>query len=82
MSRSHSTLTRLLGMPLAHLQRKLLAAPFAGTEIKRLLNDARMSKQSCEVRFPRNGEIDILFVAAAIPLQLDTIFGPCRDLRQ
>lgn len=75
---ANSALTRLLGKPLAELQGKPLAetlAAEAGNEIKQLLCDAGLTRQSREVRFPRGGEVDLHFIAMATPLQLGTSSG-------
>jgi PAS domain S-box-containing protein len=77
---ANSMLEQLLGKEPAHLQGKLLVDVLpadTGREIKLLLSDARATRRSREVRFPRNGggELDLHFVAAAIPLRLGTISG-------
>lgn len=75
---ANSTLTRLLGTSLAELQGKLLTDILpvdTGREIKQLLGDAGMARQSREVRFPRGEEADLHFIAVANPLRLGTISG-------
>ena len=75
---ANSALTQLLGTSLAELQGKLLADALgveAGREIGRLLSDARTTRHSREVRFPRGGELDLHFIAVASPLQLGTTSG-------
>lgn len=77
---ANSMLLELLGTQLAQLQGKLLTDVLPvdmGMEIKSLLSEARTTRQSREVRFPRNGdgELDLHFLAAAIPLRLGTISG-------
>ena len=75
---ANSTLTRLLGKPLAQLQGKLLMDVLAadtGKQIEQLLRDACTARCTREVRFPRSGDIDLHFLASAIPLQVGTISG-------
>jgi PAS domain S-box-containing protein len=75
---ANSTLTRLVGKPLAELQGKLFTdalAVDASLEIKRLLSDADTAAQSREVRFSRGGEADLHFIVVAAPLRLGTISG-------
>lgn len=77
---ANSTLAQLLGTQLPQLQGKRLVDVLpadTGQEIKLLLSDARAARQSREVRFRRDGagELDLHFLAAAIPLRLGTISG-------
>jgi PAS domain S-box-containing protein len=77
---ANSTLAQLLGKQPAQLQGKVLVDVLPkemGHEIKLLLSDAHSTRQSREVRFPQGGrgELDLHFVAAAIPLRLGTISG-------
>jgi len=77
---ANSMFATLLDLPLARLQGKRLTdvlPPDTGKEVALLLRDARAARQSREVRFPRNGagELDLHFMASAIPLRLGTISG-------
>ncbi|MGH7077612.1 MAG: sensor histidine kinase [Acetobacteraceae bacterium] len=75
---ANATLTQLLGKSLVELQGKSFADAFAadtGTEIRQLLGDAGVTRQSREIRFARSGAADQHFVVVANPLQLGTISG-------
>lgn len=75
---ANSALTGLLGTSLARLQGKSLADAFAtdaGKEIASLLSEARTTRQSREIRFPRGKEVDLHFIAVASPFQLGTTSG-------
>lgn len=75
---ANSTLTRLLGTSLPQLQGELLVDAFAadtGKEIGRLLSEAHTTRQSREIRLPRDQEVDLHFIAMASPLQIGTSRG-------
>ncbi|TAL81606.1 MAG: PAS domain-containing protein [Beijerinckiaceae bacterium] len=77
---TNSAFEQLLGKDFAGLQGQFLLDVLPADtvrEIKLLLADARATRKSCEVHFPRagDGELDLYFVAAAIPLRLGTISG-------
>ncbi len=75
---ANGTLTRLLGRSLAQLQGQLLVEvlpPDTRKEIARLLNEARTTSQSREVRFFRNEGSDLYFISIASPVQFGTTSG-------
>lgn len=75
---ANSMLEQLLGKEFAQMQGKFLVDLLpadTSKDVKLLLGDARAARQSREVRFPRAGELDLHFMAAAIPLRLGTISG-------
>lgn len=75
---ANSTLTRLLGKPLAELQGRVLSDALAAAtdkEIRQLLSDAATATRSREVRFSRGEAADPHFIVTASPLRFGTISG-------
>ena len=75
---ANSMLTRLLGTSLTQLQGNLLVDAFSadtGKEIRRLLSEAHITRQSREVRFSRSEDVDLHFIAVASPFQFGTTLG-------